>query len=214
MFACQNFLKQSCSKLHKEQKLFHGHLMKMITSCSKSACKAVLIAVLALNQIWLSPGAASLLDRFWELHISDPGWFGSCSSLQSCRTHLVLQLCQLHHLLIRRGLGDNHRQSSSVSRSSFCVNGRRARRRGRPASGQRRHLAPVRRLWPRSSAPNVRMTSTVTPRAKWTRPFPLSRLSRARSAAAAESPSWAHSVELERAPRCIAAHQNSPTASP
>jgi len=47
-----------------------------------------------------------------------PGWFGSCSSWQSCRTRLVLQLCQLHHLLIRHGLGVNHRRSSSVSRAS------------------------------------------------------------------------------------------------
>jgi len=70
MFACQNFLQQSCRTFYKEQKMVDGHLMKMITSCSKSACKAVFGAVLTLNQIWLSPGATSLLDRFWELHIS------------------------------------------------------------------------------------------------------------------------------------------------
>jgi len=40
MFARQNFLKQSCSKFHKEQKLFDGHLMEMTTSCSKVAHKA------------------------------------------------------------------------------------------------------------------------------------------------------------------------------
>ena len=54
MFACQNFLQQSCSKFYKEQKLFYGHLMKMITSCSNSACKAELGVVLALSRIWLS----------------------------------------------------------------------------------------------------------------------------------------------------------------
>jgi len=71
-----NFLQQSCSKFYKEQKLFYGHLMKMIPSSSKSAYKAVLGADLALNQIWLSPGATSLHDRFWELHISQsrPIW--------------------------------------------------------------------------------------------------------------------------------------------
>ena len=37
MFACQNFLQQSCSKFYKEQKLFYGHLMKMNTSSSKVA---------------------------------------------------------------------------------------------------------------------------------------------------------------------------------
>jgi len=78
----------------------------------------------------------------------DPGRFGSSSSRQSCRTQLVLQLCQLHHLQIHHGLGDNHHQIGSISRSSFCLNGHRARRRGRPASEQRRHLVPVRRLWP------------------------------------------------------------------
>jgi len=40
MFACQNFLKKSGSKFYKEQKLFYGHLMKMITSSSKVAHKA------------------------------------------------------------------------------------------------------------------------------------------------------------------------------
>jgi len=70
MFACQNLLQQSCSKFYKEQKLFYGHLIKMITACTKSACKAVLGVVLALSQIWLSPGASSLLDRFWKPHIS------------------------------------------------------------------------------------------------------------------------------------------------
>ena len=39
MFACQNFLKQRCSKFYKEQKLFHGHLIKMTTLSSKVAYK-------------------------------------------------------------------------------------------------------------------------------------------------------------------------------
>jgi len=84
----------------------------------------------------------------------DPGRSGSCSSWQCCRTQLVLQLCQLRHLLICHGLGDNHR-SGYVSRALRCLNGSRARRRGRPATEQRRHLAPVHHLWPRSSAPNA-----------------------------------------------------------
>jgi len=144
----------------------------------------------------------------------DPGRFCFCSSWQSCRTRLVLQLCQLHRLLIRHVLGVIHRRSHCVTRASHCLNGRRARRRGRPASAQRRHLAPVRRLWTRSSASDARMTSTATPPSEWARPFSPSHLSRAESSAAAESPSRAHSSELERAPRCIAAHQNSAKAPP
>jgi len=70
MFACQNVLQQSCSKFYKEQKLFYGHLMKMKTSSSKVAHNADLGAVLALNQIWLSPSATSLRDRYWEPYIS------------------------------------------------------------------------------------------------------------------------------------------------
>ena len=35
MFSCQNFLQQICSKFYKEQKLFYGHLMKMLTTSSK-----------------------------------------------------------------------------------------------------------------------------------------------------------------------------------
>jgi hypothetical protein len=50
--------------------LFHGHLMKMITSCSNSACNAELGAVLALSRFWLSPGVSSVLERFWKSHIS------------------------------------------------------------------------------------------------------------------------------------------------
>jgi len=69
MIACQNFLKQSCIKFYKKQKLFDGHIMKMNTTCPKSAYKAELGAVLALSQILLSPGATSLADRFWKLHI-------------------------------------------------------------------------------------------------------------------------------------------------
>jgi len=42
MFACQNILKQSCRKFYKEQKLFYGHLMKMITSSTKVTHKTVL----------------------------------------------------------------------------------------------------------------------------------------------------------------------------
>ena len=154
-----------------------------------------------------------LID-FGSLISLDQGRFGSCSSSQWCRTQLVLQLCQLHHLLIRLGLGDNRRQSSSISRPSPCLNASQARRRGRPASDQQRHLAPVRHLWLRSSAPDARMTSTASPRVKWTRPFPPSSRSLARNADAAESPSRAHFGELERAPRCITVHQNSPTAPP
>jgi len=64
MFACQNFLQKSCSKFYKEQKLFHGHLMKMNTNSSKVTHKADLGAVLALSRIWLSPGFNILLEQF------------------------------------------------------------------------------------------------------------------------------------------------------
>jgi len=40
MFACQTFLQKICSNFYKEQKLFYGHLMKMITSSSKVTHKA------------------------------------------------------------------------------------------------------------------------------------------------------------------------------
>jgi len=50
MFACQNFLKLSCRKFYKEQKLFDGHLMEMTTTCLKSAHKADLGAVLTLSK--------------------------------------------------------------------------------------------------------------------------------------------------------------------
>jgi len=119
-----------------------------------------------------------------------------------------------HHVLFRSGLGVNRCQSSSVSRLSFCLNRSWARRRGRPAAEQRRHLVPVRRSWPRLLAPSARMTSTATPRAEWTRPLPLCLASLARRAPAASSPSRAHSSELVCAPRCVSVHQIPPTASP
>ena len=101
---------------------------------------------------------------------------------------MELQLCQLHHLLVRAGLGDNRRQSSSVSRPSLCLNRTRARRRGRPAAEQRRHLSSVRRSWPRLSAPNACMKSTASSRAEWTRPLPLCLAPLARNAAAVSFP--------------------------
>jgi len=108
----------------------------------------------------------------------------------------------------------NQRQSSSVTQALQALNGHRPRRCGRPALAHRRHLASVCRLWPRSSVLEACMTSTMTPSSAWMQPFPPSRLSRAESSAAAESPSRAHSGELERAPRCIASHQSSLTAPP
>ena len=137
-----------------EQNLFHGHLMKMITTCSKSACKADMGAVFA------PPVCLIGFGNFISLH---PGRFGLCSSRQTCRTQLVLQECQLHHLQIHHGLEVNQRQIGSVRQASRCLNGHRPRRCGRPASVHRRHLASVRRLWPRSSALEVCMTSTATP---------------------------------------------------
>jgi hypothetical protein len=65
MFTCQNFLQQSCSKFYKEQKLFYGHLMKMITSSSKVVHKADLGCFQHL-EIFLSLG----------LHQFARGWFG------------------------------------------------------------------------------------------------------------------------------------------
>ena len=40
MFACLSNLKQSCSKLYKEQKLFCDQVMKMCTTCSKWSHKS------------------------------------------------------------------------------------------------------------------------------------------------------------------------------
>jgi len=69
MFACQNFLQQSCRKIYKEQKLCYGHLIKMITTCSKRAQKAELGAILTLSKILQSPSATSLPEGFWKLYI-------------------------------------------------------------------------------------------------------------------------------------------------
>ena len=76
MFACQNFLQQSCSKFYKEQKLFYGHLMKMITNSSKVAHKADLGLFSTLRKFSKSRVVCSLRDRFWKLHIfqSRPIW--------------------------------------------------------------------------------------------------------------------------------------------
>ena len=62
MFACQNFLQQSCSKFYKEQKLFYGHLMKMITNSSKVAHKADLGLFSTLRKFSKSWGLCSLLE--------------------------------------------------------------------------------------------------------------------------------------------------------
>jgi hypothetical protein len=69
MFACQNFLKQSCSKFYKEQKLFYGHIKKMTKTCPKRAHKEELGAVLTLSKILPSPSATSLSEGFWKLYI-------------------------------------------------------------------------------------------------------------------------------------------------
>jgi len=44
-----------------------------------------------------------------------PCRIGVFSTWQTCRTQLVIQECQLHHLLIRHGMEDNQHQSTSVS---------------------------------------------------------------------------------------------------
>ena len=80
MFACQNFLKQICNTFYKEQKLFHGHLMKMNTTCSKSAHKADLGAALTLSKILLvlAPAVCLIdLGSFISFHL---GRIGLCSS--------------------------------------------------------------------------------------------------------------------------------------
>ena len=64
MFACQNFLQQSCSKFYKEQKLFYGHLMKMITNSSKVAHKADLGLFSTLGKFSKSPGG---LQFAWSI---------------------------------------------------------------------------------------------------------------------------------------------------
>ena len=62
MFACQNFLQQSCSKFYKEQKLFYGHLMKMITNSSKVTHKADLGLFPTLRKFSKSWVLCSLLE--------------------------------------------------------------------------------------------------------------------------------------------------------
>ena len=64
MFACQNFLQQSCRNFYKEQKLFYGHLMKMITNSSKVTHKADLGLFLTLRKFSMSWNETSLFDRF------------------------------------------------------------------------------------------------------------------------------------------------------
>jgi len=170
------------------------------------------------RQIWVLSSAFLALTvcviDFGNLISLNPSRSGFCSSRQCYRTQLVLQLCQLHHLLTRFGLEVNHRRSCSISWWSRCLIQSRARRRGRPVTGHRWHMAPVHHFWPRSLAPSACKASTATPRTQWTRPLSPSSRSLARKAAAVSSPSRAHSGELNRARRCIAAHQNSPTAPP
>jgi hypothetical protein len=61
MFASQNCLQQSCRKFYKEQKLFHGHLIKMNTNSSKVTHKADL-------------GLFPTLRKFSESEPSSPSW--------------------------------------------------------------------------------------------------------------------------------------------
>ena len=56
MFACQNFLQKSCSKFYKEQKLFYGHLMKMITTSPKVTHKAKLGMFLSMESLQFARG--------------------------------------------------------------------------------------------------------------------------------------------------------------
>ena len=144
MFACQNFLQQSCSKFYKEQKLFYGHLMIMITGSSKVTHKSnlrlfpTLCSINFENFITLRLGTNPVCSIDFENFITlNPGRSSSCSSWQSCRSWLVLQLCQLRHLLTRSGLGANRRRSCSVSRWSRVSIQSWARRRGYPD----RHLS-------------------------------------------------------------------------
>ena len=168
MFACQNFLKQSCIKFYKEQKLFHCHLMKMITTCSKSAYKADLWAVLTLSKILLSPGATSLPDRFWKISLY-PSRFGLCSSWQTCRTRLVLQEYQLHHLLIHHGLEVIQRLSSSIRQAMQALMVSSARRRGRPAQ----HLAAIWRPYAGASPTRQVIDAVMDATTPRTRPAPI-----------------------------------------
>ena len=62
MFSCQNFLQQSGSKFYKEQKLFYGHLMKMITSSLKVLHKTDLGLFPTLRNFSKS-GIASICSR-------------------------------------------------------------------------------------------------------------------------------------------------------
>ena len=97
----------------------------MITSSSKVTHKSRDVAVCSID--------------FENLISLNPGRSGFCSSSQCCRTQLVLQLCQLHHLLTCFGLEVNHCWCRSVSRWSRGLIQSRARRRGRPV----RHLAAI-----------------------------------------------------------------------
>ena len=67
MFEYQNFIQQSCSKYYKEQKLFDGRLMKMITTSSKLTHKADL-------------GLFSTLRKFSKSCIAAVCSRGYCSS--------------------------------------------------------------------------------------------------------------------------------------
>ena len=125
------------------------------------------------RQIWgcfqhlenfLSPGTQTVCSIDFGNSISfNPVRSGSCSSWQYCRTQLVLQLCQLHHLLTRSSLGDNLCRSSSVRLWSRRLIQSRARRRGRPA----RHLSaswrPYAGVGPARQVVGVGMDAT-TPR--------------------------------------------------
>jgi len=92
-----------------------------------------------LEKFSKSGDAAVCLIDFENFISLNPGRSGFCSSWQCYRTQLVLQLCQLHHLLTRFGLKVIHRRSCSITRWSRCLFQTRARRRGHPA----RHLSAI-----------------------------------------------------------------------
>ena len=117
MFACLSNLKQSCSKFYKEQTLFRSQVMKMYTTCSKMAHKSELKADPTLRKISKSCNEIQFsCTPVYSSVVYKQSQTSSSSNCKSCSSHVDVQLCQLHLELYHHGLGDNHRQTSLVSR--------------------------------------------------------------------------------------------------
>jgi hypothetical protein len=153
----------------------------MITTCSKMAHKSILDVVWALGKFSKSSARTVCSKEVWSFVSFHQGQIGSCSNWQSCRSRLVLQVCQLHHLLTRTGLRDNQWWSGSVSH--WWQLGRRAS--VVDVADQRQRLAAIWHSYVTVGPARQRSVSTWPPRRhpglSWSLSFASSPFQRASS---------------------------------